>query len=889
MLWDSALPTLPGGAALAEAAGARLKGQSRRALVKYAHTMNKQPWNLQAGLGYAATALEVGVWVEAHQVALAMNRRRSGAAIWAALAELSVDLVGSKGTWKRPSTTVSLGPAGNHAAVLTVVAALRWGSTGVLGELGNLGGAPRGSLDLGYPEQHAHVYRLVRLISAVASRRGARLAWQAMREALASGAVAEVADYLAVLAATDFAQGSSQRALVFGREARRRSIVAGDRRGVYVSLAQASDASVDRTEFPPVCSALEGTSALLTVDCRLQLLASRWGDGQLEPALNAYEQLVGDARQEGSPILAARFAEVAVPLLRFLGRWSELEEVLDRGTRAAKLLGRHEVATRLELSKVSALRASGRGSEAAKLLDAVDERGSPSAELETRIWLERARLAATSVRRTDVVGHLLQARARAATASDSARALVALTSLEIAGADQVEWDLESLNLGSSSPLSGAPSALAQSAIDAVVSENLGNTELARHAYDRAEAALATWISHVNDLPTRLSALAAWEGLGRRRARLELDAGMWAAGLEALDRSRSSLRDEQPVRLAHLQTHLSDDEALLAFRFLGDEVWAWRVGPTDVRASRLSAPSVEVHDAAELWIESVSTARPNQAWQRLGSRLAQLTMHQIEAAGWLDGLQTLIVLPGGGLESLPLDSLPVRSPGEGFYGDRIVFARSRSISDLDRAMHRKPRGGLAVAFIPSGGGAIIPEVEGVLSRGSSRAFVGADATESAFVVHAPMSRLIHFGGHSVPPNGGADAGGLSLRASASHNGFLSFAEIAALNLDGATVVLLGCDTARTTAVGTAGRGGLPTSLADAFMVAGSRNVVGSLWPLNERTAGELGKLFYSAGGPESGAASLATAKRMLRKRHPDEPFRWAGAVWQGAPGGAEQAY
>ena len=202
------------------------------------------------------------------------------------------------------------------------------------------------------------------------------------------------------------------------------------------------------------------------------------------------------------------------------------------------------------------------------------------------------------------------------------------------------------------------------------------------------------------------------------------------------------------------------------------------------------------------------------------------------------------------------------------------------------MHRRPRGHLAVAFIPSGRATALPEVEGILARSSGRAFLGADATEAAFVDQAAKSSLIHFGGHSRPPSAGKDAGGLTLRPSISHNGFLSFAEIAALDLEGATVVLLGCDTARATILGAGDWGGLPTSLADAFMAAGSRNVVGSLWPLDERTAGELGQLFYSAGGPESGAASLAAAKKALRERYPGEPFRWAGAVWQGAPQGLE---
>ncbi len=780
----------------------------------------------------------------------------------------------------------SHGRARRHAVVLTAVAGLlRSGPAGVVDAFAKLGDALPESIHLGYPEQHAHSYRFVRLVAAALSQRGAQLAWEGLREAVASGSVSGLADYLTVVAAIDSAKGWTQRASVLAREARRRSTRAGDRRGVYLSLVQSFQSPADRDSFPTVCDALDGTAPQLAVDCRLQRLAELWSKGELEPAITVYERLATIPRQDSSPILIARFADVAAPLLLFLGRWHALEETLDRGAWAANRLGRHDAATRIELMRVAALRAFGRTAEARARLAAIGETES-SAELETRIWLERARLASASSRSVEVVDHLRKAHLSAMRASDSARTLVILTNLEIGHADFGLWKLDSPDLVSNLPASGSPFPLAQATADAVLAEKAGRPEFAVQAYARAEVELGKWIAEVGDFATRLSALSAWEGLGRRRARLELDAGRWAAGLEALDRSRSSLRDERSIRLAHLQTHLEADEAIVTFRFLDTEAWVWLVRSSEVHAMRLAASAAEIQGAADLWVESVSTARPNSAWRQLGWQLARLTMHRVEAVGWLDGLQTLIVLPGGGLATLPLDSLPSMVPLNGFYGDRIVFARARTISDLDRSMHRRPRGHLAVAFIPSGRATALPEVEGILARSSGRAFLGADATEAAFVDQAAKSSLIHFGGHSRPPSAGKDAGGLTLRPSISHNGFLSFAEIAALDLEGATVVLLGCDTARATILGAGDWGGLPTSLADAFMAAGSRNVVGSLWPLDERTAGELGQLFYSAGGPESGAASLAAAKKALRERYPGEPFRWGGAVWQGAPQGLE---
>ena len=73
-----------------------------------------------------------------------------------------------------------------------------------------------------------------------------------------------------------------------------------------------------------------------------------------------------------------------------------------------------------------------------------------------------------------------------------------------------------------------------------------------------------------------------------------------------------------------------------------------------------------------------------------------------------------------------------------------------------------------------------------------------------------------------------------------------------------------------------------SAPEAFLLAGSRSVVGSLWSLSDADALALSRAFYAADGPRLGAASLGRAKRSLRNLYPDLPSQWAGAVWQGVP-------
>ena len=160
-------------------------------------------------------------------------------------------------------------------------------------------------------------------------------------------------------------------------------------------------------------------------------------------------------------------------------------------------------------------------------------------------------------------------------------------------------------------------------------------------------------------------------------------------------------------------------------------------------------------------------------------------------------------------------------------------------------------------------------------------LGPRATESAWRRRVTEASVVHFGGHSVAQSGLGD-GLLQLRGDASFDGALTLAEILDLQLNGATVVLLACDTAtRPDHQGTAGYYSQIPSLGEAFIVAGARSVVGNLWSITEEDALVLAEAFYGAGGPARGVGALEEARSVLRSRWPELPRRWAGAVWLGA--------
>jgi len=171
-----------------------------------------------------------------------------------------------------------------------------------------------------------------------------------------------------------------------------------------------------------------------------------------------------------------------------------------------------------------------------------------------------------------------------------------------------------------------------------------------------------------------------------------------------------------------------------------------------------------------------------------------------------------------------------------------------------------------------------------SGGSAISFSGLNATrENAMSVELGNYRIIHFATHSRPddvlPN-------LSLIALSSFdergrrlNGSLRMHNIYSLNLPAELVVLSGCETA----LGENVRGEGLIGLVRAFMCAGAKRVVASLWKVRDQSTAELMKQFYSKMLVEN--MSPATALRsvqleMWKHKRWSAPYYWAGFIHLG---------
>ena len=139
-------------------------------------------------------------------------------------------------------------------------------------------------------------------------------------------------------------------------------------------------------------------------------------------------------------------------------------------------------------------------------------------------------------------------------------------------------------------------------------------------------------------------------------------------------------------------------------------------------------------------------------------------------------------------------------------------------------------------------------------------LGDGATEWAFK-KAVSHRIIHLAVHAIANELHPERAALVLLSDPAkgEDGFLQASEIVQLALDADLVVLSACDTA----VGPVeGQEGI-ANLSKAFLLAGARTVISTLWSVEDDTALYLMKEFYAQLAHGSNAAdALTSAKRTM---------------------------
>ena len=381
--------------------------------------------------------------------------------------------------------------------------------------------------------------------------------------------------------------------------------------------------------------------------------------------------------------------------------------------------------------------------------------------------------------------------------------------------------------------------------------------------------------------------------------------------------QETARHPHPVDLARLQSSLRADEMVLEYVLGTPQSFCLRITRHTAAVSELPAGRTQIERLVDNYLDAIRSLKPStESSQKLYSLLLQPILGQTSKT-------RLIIVPDGKLNVLPFDALQ-DSQGRYVLASHIVtYAPSATVlhtirtspvphepsfdllgvGDIDYQRASPLRASITQgrlrpvatdSFDLSGARLVsLPKTRDEIMAvnralgGESRLLLGDEATEASFKSQ-PLAdfKIIHIAAHSIVstefPNRSALV--LGTDPASREDGLLQVSEIESLTLNAQLVTLSACDTGLGKLEGEEGI----ANLVRAFLLAGAKSVLASLWTASDVYTSNLMGRFYRhlAEGQDEGEA-LRQAKLDLVTEFGDQalPFFWAGfaLVGEGSTG------
>jgi CHAT domain-containing protein/Tfp pilus assembly protein PilF len=383
--------------------------------------------------------------------------------------------------------------------------------------------------------------------------------------------------------------------------------------------------------------------------------------------------------------------------------------------------------------------------------------------------------------------------------------------------------------------------------------------------------------------TREALLRAQEAYAELRTELHERAPRHAA----LVSPRSATWREVARRLSPneaLIEYMVSDSGCVAFVVVRDTVVAIELGAKRRQLVRL----VEFARGA---LEQRGSPRADSLWR---SPLRQLHRHllaPVEATGLLEETKQIIIVPHAELHYLPFAALVDRD-GRSLverYEMAVTPSASVWLALGERSRTSATTGVLAFAPRPDALPASRREVAAIarLAGADARVLTGSAATEEAFRRDAASRRVLHLATYGVLNKHNPLFSFVELAPGGEHDGRLEVHEVFGLRLTADLVVLSACQTG----LGSGALSDVPAGddwvgLTRAFLHAGAKRVVATLWPVDDWATAALMERFYDrlARGEEPARALVAAQHAMHEAPATAHPFYWAGfVIVEGADG------
>lgn len=360
---------------------------------------------------------------------------------------------------------------------------------------------------------------------------------------------------------------------------------------------------------------------------------------------------------------------------------------------------------------------------------------------------------------------------------------------------------------------------------------------------------------------------------------------------------------RPVSMQRLRSTLADGELVIEYVLGHPRSFALAISRDRVTHYELKGQA-ELESAVDMHLAAMRHQRDGRAEARV---LYRLLLEP--AAALLGQSKRLVIVPDGKLHLLAFGAL--LDPVDRYLVETQVISYAPSATAYYLLSTPIPQGTLHASVLGVGGARYasprfgelqsslrgsgffdasgaprwspIPqslvEVTDVAASGLGKAVLltGDEATEADLKrLRLSTFRVLHFALHSTIDGEFPDRSALVLSSNAhsQEDDLLQAREIVGLDLNADLVTLSACDAGAGTIEGIAGM----NSLVQAFLMAGSRSVVASIWPAEDMFTAALMRRFYAKlrqGFDKAEALTLAK-RELLRMNGPDaSPFLWAG--------------
>lgn len=339
-------------------------------------------------------------------------------------------------------------------------------------------------------------------------------------------------------------------------------------------------------------------------------------------------------------------------------------------------------------------------------------------------------------------------------------------------------------------------------------------------------------------------------------------------LKASDPALASLVSVDALSLPQARGHLRPDEALVEYYWAGQQLMLVAAAGSEVFSAALDGAGLDNEVRAFRSMIEMESPATQAAGQALYRRLLA------PAAPLLAG-RKLVIVPHGALHYLPFAAL---HDGKDYLVDQheLRFLPSASVQQFLRA-GRPGIGKLLVFGNPDLGNPQLdlPSAEEEARQiaqmlPDSRVLLRKAASETEFKHQAGQYQYLHVAAHGQFRGDQPLLSRLAFAADAQNDGSLTVSEVYNLRLEADLVTLSACETGLNHTMS----GDDLIGMTRGFLYAGSRNIIASLWEVDDQATSELMTRFYAnvkRGMPKQ--AALREAQRNLLARQPG-PRYWA---------------